>query len=526
MSNITLDEMIPLLKREAASRATTLIAIFCLISLMFLVIGFVWEKKYTSSVQLYVDDSNIVAPIIGTEQVASRDKANVAKEELFAIDILDRILDSVGFTNANTSPVEREEAREDLTDNTKVFNRNNQLLGIDFYHSDPAVAFKTTSLYAELFLQKTMDSSTEETTEAFEFIIDQVETYRNKLEDAESRLESFRSQYPGISTSTENNVNARIVELQRDVEQTSLSLAQSDQRKRTLQAELSNESSTLARDYQLGQTREQISRLQAEIDLLSLSYTNDYPDIIRLRQQIEDIKIAAARRNAQSNASGNDQAIFNVSGNAFSGSASLSPVYQQLRSDLARTTAEADAQRSRMQQLQVLLAKEIERSAKTSQVERQLAELTRDYEINSKFYEDLLSQQENARLTMTLGAEQQGVLYRIHQPANFPARPNGLRFVHIVIAGLFMASVLPFLYLVTFLKLDPRIRTPSAVTDALELPLLTVVPHMAAPNEKSPFFSRPGAIMGTVGVVCVLYVVVYVVKFGLDATVSGVGGLL
>ncbi|MFK7862021.1 MAG: XrtA system polysaccharide chain length determinant [Granulosicoccus sp.] len=518
MSNITLDEMMPLLVREAKARAGTLLAIFCIVSLVFLAVGFVWDKKYTSSVQLYVDDSSIVAPIIGTEQVTTRDKANVAKEELFAVDILDRILDETGFTSANTSAADREEAREDLTNNTKVSNRNNQLLEIEYYDDNPAVAFKVTSLYAELFLQKTMDSSTEETTEAFEFIINQVQTYRNKLEDAEGRLESFRSQHPGISTSTEGNVNARIVELQRDFEQTSLIFAQADQRRRTLQAELSNESSTLARDYQIGQTRDQIARLQAEIDLLSLSYTDDYPDIVRLRNQIEDVKTAAKRRNAVTNQQGAGQAIFNVGGNTFSGSASLSPVYQQLRSDLARTSAEADAQRSKMRQLQVLLEKEIERSAKTSQVERKMAELTRDYEINKKFYEDLLSQQQNARLTMTLGAEQQGVLYRIHQPANFPARPNGLRFVHIVLAGIVSATLLPFIYLFVFLKVDPRIRTSSAVTDALQLPLLTVVPHMVSPNEKPPIFHRPGAILAAVGFTCALYVLVFLIKYNMEAS--------
>ncbi|MFK8081555.1 MAG: hypothetical protein AB8B97_14815 [Granulosicoccus sp.] len=518
MSNITLDEISPLLVREATARAGTLLAIFCMVSFVFLLIGFFWEKKFTSSVQIYVDDTNIVSPIIGTEQLSTRDKANVAKEELFATDIVDRILNEVGFTHAGTTPAKREEARDDLVGNTTVSNRNNQLLEIEHYDDDPAVAFKVTSLFAELFLQKTMDSSTEETTEAFEFIINQVETYRTKLEDAEGRLESFRSQHPGISTSTEGNVNTRIVELQRDFEQTSLLFAQADQRRRTLQAELSNESSTLARDYQIGQTRDQVARLEAEIDLLSLDYTEDYPDIVRLQQQIEDVKEAAARRNEATNQQGNGQTLFNVNGNTFSGSASLSPVYQQLRSDLARTSAEADAQQSKMRQLQVLLEKEIQRSAKTSQVERQMAELSRDYEINKKFYEDLLSQQQNARLTMTLGAEQQGVLYRIHQPANFPARPNGLRFVHIVLAGIVAASVLPFLYLFIFLKVDPRIRTASAVTDVLELPLLTIVPHMAPPNQKIPLFHRPGAIMATVGVTCVLYVVVFLIKYTMEAS--------
>lgn len=512
MSNITLDEMVPLLTREAAARAGVLMSIFCLISLVFLITGFLWEKKYTSYVQLYVDDSNIIAPIIGTETVATRDQANVAKQELFAIDILDKILEEVGFVDVTTSPADREEAREDLTENTVVLNRNNQLLEIAYYYENPRIAFEVTSLYAELFLQKTMDSSTEETSDAFNFIINEVDTFRNKLEESERRLESFVSQHPGISATTGSNVNSRIIELQRDLEATSLLFAQADQRRRSLQRELDNESATLARNYQLGQTREQISRLQAEIDLLSLSYTDDYPDIIRLRQQIEDIKTQAEIRTSRL-----------TGASEFAGSADLSPVYQQLRSELARTSAEADSQQSRMRQLTILLEKEIERAAETSRVERQLTELSRDYEINKLFYEDLLSQQENARLTMTLGAEKQGVLYRIHQPANFPARPNGLRFVHIVVAGILLATILPFVYLFVFLKLDPRIRTGSAITDLLELPLLTTVPHMAAPNEKPSFFSRPAAIAMTVCLVCSLYVVVFFIKYNREVAAGGAG---
>jgi polysaccharide chain length determinant protein (PEP-CTERM system associated) len=514
--------MLPLILREANARSGTLLSIFLLTSLVFLVTGLVWQKKFTSSVQLYVDDSNIVAPMIGTTSTINRDRANVAKEELFALDLLDTVLDEVGFTSADTTPSEREELRDDLTDATSVFNRNNQLLEIEYWNEDPRIAFETTRLFAELFLRKTMNSSAVETSGAFDFITNQVETYRYKLEDAERRLESFRSQYPGMTAATEGNVNARIVELQRDLEQTSLVFAQADQRRRTLQSELSNESSTLARDYQIGQTREQISRLQAEIDLLRLSYTDDYPDIVRLTQQIEDIKTQAQARSEQSLVQSNGQTVFNVSGNSYTGASNLSPVYQQLRSDLARTSAEADAQQSRMRQLNVLLEKEIERSAKSSQVERELVQLTRDYEINKKFYEDLLSQQENARLTMTLGAEKQGVLYRIHQSANFPARPNGIRFVHIVLAGILLASLLPFIYLFVFLKVDPRIRTASAVTHLLQLPLLTVVPHMALPGEKTPFYRKPVAIIGTVACVCLMYVVVFVVKYNLEASTGGV----
>jgi uncharacterized protein involved in exopolysaccharide biosynthesis len=227
MSNITLDEMLPLLRREAFARSGTLLAIFVGISLMFMAIGFTWQKKFTSSVQLYVDDRNLVEPLMNTASTADRDKAKLAKQELFAFEIVDEILDKVGFTDETTSPAEREELRDELIDATTVSNRNNQLLEIDYWHSDPKVAFQTTNLYAELFLKKTMQSTNQETSEAFEFILDQVDTYRARLQDAEGRLETFRNQNPGVSTLPNGgNVTARIVELQRDYDTTQLFFAE------------------------------------------------------------------------------------------------------------------------------------------------------------------------------------------------------------------------------------------------------------------------------------------------------------
>lgn len=518
MSNITLDELRPLLFREASTRRGSLLIIFVIISLIFLTAGFLWEKKFRSYVQLYIDDSQIVAPMLGAQKVYNRDQANVAQEELFSNEIIDRVLRETGHFEPGMSAIQRERVKEDLIHATDVYNINNQLLEFGYTDANPAIAYETTALMADLFLAKTKRSSTEETTDAFEFILSQVETYRNKLEDSERRLESFRNQYPGVSTTTEGNVEQRVVELRRDLERTQLQFAEASQRRRSLDRELSSESSTLASQYQTSQLRDQIGRLQAEVNVLALNYTEDYPDVVRLNQQIRDLTQMAA---APQQPVGNGQTIFNLGGQAYAGSSNLNPVYQQLRSDLARTAAEADSLASRRNQLQVLLSNEIERSSQSSRVERELSKLTRDNQINKELYEDLLRRQESARLSMSLGAEKQGVLYRIHQSAVFPILPTGLRFIHFALAGIVLASVLPFVLLFLFIKVDPRIRTTSAVTDVLQLPLLSVVPHMPQPGEKPEFFHRPVALVGTIAMVCVLYVVVFIIKFKLEAGVGG-----
>ena len=512
MSNFTLDEMMPLLNREASLRRGTLLSIFAAVSLIMLVIGFFWKKQFYSHATLYVDNQNIVGEILkGQATVVQSDKANVAKELLFSNEIMDQILDQGGWVAPGSSAQARERIKYEIIDNTTVRNINSTLIGIGFYHDSPRTAFETTRLYADLFLEKSMRSQSVESNDAFEFIVEQVDAYRGKLEDAEKRLESFRAQHPGARPGTEGNVDERIIELRRELEQTQLMYSEANQRARTLDQELATESQTLQRQYQESRFADQIASLESQISVLRLSYTDDYPDIIRLRQQIEDMKSMAAQERSRQPSSGTSQ--INIGNNLYSGSSNLSPVYQQLRAQAAQSKATADSMKSRMSQLRGMLSKELGRAEQSSKTETKLAELSRDYQINKEIYEDLVKRRESARVSVSLNEDKQGVLYRIQEPANFPVLPSGLRFMHIATLGLLLGAVLPFILLVAYLKLDPRIRTASSITDDLELPLLTVVPHMTLPGERSGWLQKRASVVWVVLAVLIIYAVVGVTKY-------------
>jgi len=514
MSSFTLDEMMPLVSREAMLRRSTLLGIFVVVSLLLLAIAFAWPKKYTSSVTLFVDNSNIVKPLL--EGVAAsgdqRDKAKVAKEVLFSHEIMEQVLDQGNWVGSDASQVERARIKEEIAQRTSVDDINSTLLVISHEHQSPKVAFDTTRVLADLFLDKTMRAQSLESSDAFEFIVSQVETYRGKLEDSEKRLERFKGQYPGARPGTEENVDQRIIELRRQLEKTELQYAEMNSRKQTLQRELSSESSTLQQQYRESQISSRVAELQAQIDVLRLSYTDDYPDIVRLNQQIQDYT-NLAQSEADRRTTGSGTSTFTLNNRAYTGSSNLSPVYQALRADLARASAETDSLRTTVVQTKALLNKELKRATQSTTVERELAELSRDYQINKDIYEDLVKRRESARVSMSLGREKQGVLYRIQEQANFPVLPSGLRFMHIATLGLLLGAILPFVFLLTFLKLDPRIRTNSAITDDLELPLLTVVPHMKLPGEKESWIQKKSSILFVVLGVLLLYAVVGFIKY-------------
>jgi len=265
--------------------------------------------------------------------------------------------------------------------------------------------------------------------------------------------------------------------------------------------------------YRQSQYMERVAELRAEMELLELTYTSDYPDIVRLRQQVEDLKSLALREKNRRQARANvDDKVVSPDGGYVSNSNSINPIYQQLSSDASKAQAFADSLKSRLDHTKVLLKNEISRSTKTTQVERELAELSRDYQVNQDIYQDLLRRRESARVSMTLDKERQGVLYRIQEPASFPILPTGARFIHFAMAGLVLGLILPIMYLVAFLQVDPRIRVGSTITDEMDLPLLAIVPHMKSQNERIVWYRQKGFLLGVMTFVILTYVLVMWLK--------------
>jgi hypothetical protein len=86
-------------------------------------------------------------------------------------------------------------------------------------------------------------------------------------------------------------------------------------------------------------------------------------------------------------------------------------------------------------------------------------------------------------VSMNMDRERQGLTFKIQEPASLPLAPSGLRFWHFVIMGLVLGVLLPIALLYARLRLDPRIRTGSAIVVPNKLPIVAVVPHLWTPAE-------------------------------------------
>ena len=306
--------------------------------------------------------------------------------------------------------------------------------------------------------------------------------YLDKLTSVEQDLLKFHSNNPDSRPEQAAEVSNRITALKAKIEQTELELRETAIKRDSIKKQLSGEAAITISQSREGQYRSKIAEMQAELETLRLDFKDTYPDIVRLKQQIADLKtslhLEIERRKevvSKSKTSGElyiDEAIL------------LNPLYQQLRGDLSKTETTMATLNTRLSELKKILVAEYDRAQKIHGGSTALTKLTRDYGVNKDIYQDLLKRRENARVSKSLNQEQKGVKFKIQEPAIVPVLPSGLRFIHFVIAGLALGILIPLMMIYVVLLVDPRIHFSKIISTELKLPVLAEINQITSFSEE------------------------------------------
>ena len=493
-----LSHIIPVAIEESGRRTAMLVTIFAVIALVALAIGLVLPQKFTSRTIIYVEVRNIIGPLMEGRavQTSVANRAAITRELAFSTRVMQEILKAGGWMEDSPSPVEQASLIEDITSRTRVTNPRDNLILINYTDSDPRRAYRVTKRFAEMVISESLATKERESREAFAFIDSQVRQYHKKLTDAENKLEAYRKANPDARVGVEHDVNARIGELRRLVETARMELSDLNSQEAALQAQLSDEHQVVRVQTRNGQLFGRLAELEDEREKLLMSYTELHPDVVRVQHQIADLQDELRRED--------ELAQTRVPSGPVGESATLNPLYGELRSRLAEMRSRSAATRSRISAGEALLGQELARSRGIASSESRVAELTRDYEVNRDLYQDLLRRRENARVSMNLDAESRGLTFRIEEPASVPLQASGVRLMHVAAGGLGLALLAPMALLVAFVKLDPRVRSPRQFEGKPNLPLLTVVPAYVTRRDRQ---SRNGRLMLSAGVVASVFAI-------------------
>jgi polysaccharide chain length determinant protein (PEP-CTERM system associated) len=480
---------------------------FALVSFVVLFVGMFWSSKFEVSATIFADNQNILQPLLSNQAAQSKvqNQAKVVRDTMHSPRILKQAVEQVYGINSFESAEQMGQKISNLRSSLKVSGLGSSYIKVSYSDSSAELSYKMINSVIDIFIKASSEEQRSESREAFLFIDNQVKQYKDQLLLAEDKLKAFTANnFDGRDADVDASISklrAQIEELKINIDEDKISIA-------SLKKQLSNESEFASTQrYRADVYEERLKALEAQRSRLLLVYTEDYPDVVSLSYQIEDVKKSISQgKKLEVETKSKEK---NVDEEAV-----LNPLYQELRSRLSQVQTDMQTKLKRIAALERLQEDEYERRKRIAERNAEQAELTRDYTVTKKIYEDMLERKEKARLSMTLNVEGQGVTYRIQEPALPPLNPTGLRFVHFVVLGPILGLLAVIGLMIVFVLVDPRVRF-SEMLSIYKVPVLAVVPHV-----KTSFTKR---VVRTDMIICMSLGILILAAYGGLAFASKMG---
>lgn len=469
METAVLVELIKSAWREIIIWRSWLFVLFLIVCFALLGVGITWNERYETSAMLYADTTNIIEPLLrGKAELTDIDRSKEARELLYTRKIMMKVATDVGLTDGSSTLEKEEAVLGFLRSNISIKTEGKDYFRIVYSDENQDSSFRILNAVVDAFIKDSSASRREESRSAFEFIDQQVVTYKRQLLIVERKLKEFRS------TNLDGNadsVNMRLAKLREGIEERKLVIEETESKLQSIGMQLDKEGKFIEVSTRVDAQKARLETLRAQLDILRLSYQETYPDIVNLKEQIDaQTLVIEAMQGEGYVSSSSSEGLEN-------------PLFEQLRSSKAEEETELISHRRRLGAMERMLEDEYRRAERIAANEAELSELNRDYSVTKDIYEDMLSSKEKARLSMTLDVEGQGVSFKIQEPAVFPLTPSGLRFLHFAIIAPFAGLIISLGMIVLYVLLDARARSPIMLMASLpdNIDLLANIPHVNTP---------------------------------------------
>ncbi|HWO27274.1 MAG TPA: Wzz/FepE/Etk N-terminal domain-containing protein [Candidatus Acidoferrum sp.] len=345
---------------------------------------------------------------------------------------------------------------------------------LDDAHHAQEVCTAITSMFIEQNLRLRQEHS-EMTTQ---FLATELTSAKANLDEQDAKLAEFKSRHIGeLPEDEQTNLNL-LTGLTSQLDASTQALARAQQDKSFNESLLSQQESA----WQSSQTgrnpetlEQQLIALQAYLTKLQSSYTDDYPDVIKAKNDIAVLQKKIADSDGPNKAGAPNKGL----------KTSTEPAQiQQLRAQLHNDDLMIAAKTKEQEQIRKQIDLYQARVQSSPAVEQQYKELTRGYQTALDSYNDLQKKLTDSQQAVNLERKQEGEQFVVLDPANLPDKPTFPNRPMFALGGL--AGGLGLGLGIAFLleMKDSSFKTERDVEFALHLPVLAMVPEIIPASEK------------------------------------------
>ena len=375
--------------------------------------------------------------------------------------------------------------------------RGSNAFKITFTGDDPHSAQAVTGRLTDLFIKENNESREEQSTGTTKFLEDELQSAEEALNQQDIRLRDFKMHNLGELPDQQGGNLAILNGLHSQLQNVQSALGRVHEQDTYLQSLMSQYQEIAAANAAVSgpvgpggpvvsdpveSIKAELSRLEAERFELMGRYTDKYPDVVKIDQEIkqtQQLLTAATASKPAPSKGGNDQQSSKTTEPA-----RKDPAMAQLNSQLEANRIEKENDLAEEKRIQSQIEEYEHRLNLTPVREEQLSELMRGYDEAKRHYDELLSKKKDSEMATSLIRRQQGQRFRIIDQPSLPSTPSNKGRIKISLGGL-AAGLGVGIGLAFFLEArNHSFREESELRTMFGFPLLLGVPLVLGKMEE------------------------------------------
>jgi polysaccharide chain length determinant protein (PEP-CTERM system associated) len=429
-------------------------------------------NDYQASARVYVDTQSILKPLLsGMTTLPNLDQQVVfMRRTLISRPNVERVMRMVDLDVKTSNAKDHEKMVDELMSQIRILGtERDDIYTITYNNPNPKLGKDVVQSLLTIFVEGSFGGKKQDSEKAVQFIDDQIKSYEEKLATAESAMKDFKIRNMGMLPRQGSDYSAKMVELTDLLNQAKLELVEAEQGRNAIKRQIAGDEpapvATAEAAEAVDANPELDGRIQAinkQLDTLRLQYTEQHPDILaakRLLGQLEAKKKEEAKKHKRSNDPG----------------ANYSPMLQQMNVALSVAEARVASLKARVDEYNSRLGRMHSQSNAAPEVEAQLAQLNRDYEVNRANYQKLVERRESAKLSGDLSSATDMLTFRVIDPPTVPLTPSGPnrpRLFSLVFAGALVAGLVVALLMS---QLRPTFLSQASLREVTGVPILGTI---------------------------------------------------
>jgi polysaccharide chain length determinant protein (PEP-CTERM system associated) len=421
------------------------------------------DNDYQASARVFVDTQSILKPLMSgmTTLPNVEQQVSIMSRTLLSRPNVEKVMRMVDLDIKAKTPKENEELISDLMKEIKIVGTGrDDIYTITYSNPNPRVAKDVVQSLLTIFVEGSFGDKKNDSDKAVQFLDEQIKNYEAKLVAAETAMKEFKIKHSG-SLPQGGDYGTQVQAAADQLNQARLDLREAEQARNAIQVQITGNGNgtTTASALVNPELDGRILALQKNLDTMRMQYTEQHPDIIAAKRLIKSLE-AQKVEEAKNFKPGGDRG------------ANYSPMLQQLNVALSAAEARVASMRARVDEFTTRYDRLRAQSVNGPELETQMAQLNRDYQVNKENYQQMVSRREAARLSGDLTNTTDMVKFRVVDPPTVPLRPTGpdrLRLASLVFLGALIAGI-AFAMLLS--QLRPTYLSQHGLRESTGLPIL------------------------------------------------------